>query len=55
MWSNWKNDGCPEFKKPEGQDRAKGSGSTSGKQNGKSEEVMSVLVRSFYWTKYIYI
>ncbi|KAK8399992.1 hypothetical protein O3P69_002993 [Scylla paramamosain] len=39
MWSNWKNDGCPEFKKPEGQDRAKGSGSTSGKQNGKSEEV----------------
>ncbi|MPC20912.1 THO complex subunit 1 [Portunus trituberculatus] len=39
MWSNWKNDGCPEFKKPEGQDRAKGSSSTSGKQNGKSEEV----------------
>ncbi|KAG0719412.1 THO complex subunit 1 [Chionoecetes opilio] len=34
MWSNWKNDGCPEFKKPEGYDRGK----AAGKQNGKSEE-----------------
>ena len=49
MWSNWKNDGCPEFKKPEGQDRGKGGSNTGGKQNGKNEEVMSLffLVISF--------
>lgn len=41
MWSNWKNDGCPEFKKPEsGKNSASGGGNNSGKQNGKSEEVM---------------
>lgn len=41
MWSNWKNDGCPEFKKPEGgKGGSGGTGSNAGKQNGRSEEVM---------------
>lgn len=40
MWSNWKNDGCPEFKKPEGGKASTGgTGNSTGKQNGKSEEV----------------
>lgn len=40
MWSNWKNDGCPEFKKPEsGKNSVGGAGNSTGKQNGKSEEV----------------
>ncbi|XP_042229882.1 THO complex subunit 1-like isoform X2 [Homarus americanus] len=33
MWSEWKNEGCPEFKKPEGYEKGKA------KQNGKSEEL----------------
>ncbi|XP_071543849.1 THO complex subunit 1 isoform X3 [Panulirus ornatus] len=32
MWSEWKNEGCPEFKKPEGYERLKA------KQSGKGEE-----------------
>ncbi|KAK8732913.1 hypothetical protein OTU49_006648, partial [Cherax quadricarinatus] len=32
MWSEWKNEGCPEFKKPEGYEKRKV------KQNGKVEE-----------------
>ncbi|KAK3886475.1 hypothetical protein Pcinc_009346 [Petrolisthes cinctipes] len=32
MWSGWKNDGCPEFKKPEVVDK------TKARQNGKGDE-----------------
>lgn len=45
MWSNWKNDGCPEFKKPES---GKGSsGNSTGKQNGKTEEVTLLSLTGF--------
>lgn len=37
MWSGWKNDGCPEFKKPESVDK------TKARQNGKGDEVITYV------------